>query len=1045
LTPVRFLLVPALLLAAHAAELPLKLYTVADGLPYNHVQCIYPDSHGFLWFCTEDGISRFDGTRFVNIRMDQGLPYPVVNDVLEYPRGVYWIATNGGLARFDSSGLPTRTLRVGSIPGANRVNALYRDRRGIFWIGTDGGLFTLAEKGEHVSFEPVTLGLSGHADGVVQIWAFGEDAEGSLWIGTKYGVLRVLPDRRIVHYPIRPALPTDHVLSLLVEPEGTIWAGSEVGLFVFHPEPAALVRTAAGRVSMDDALRSAFLAGTDFPRGASPAIPFARPPRPGEARFVRLAARPAPSRVVGLHRFADGRVWIACFSGGLFEADGARLRAIESGRSVIQDLGGGIAEDRDGNVWLGTLASGAVKLTTRGFVSYGEFDSSLPDVQGVLEDREGRLLIYGGVYQVGIFDGERFHTFPLIRNAGFGDQWQGSASLIVDHLGEWWAATKGGLYRFARVAHTEDLAHAQPKAVYTRRDGLPDTQVVRVFEDSRGDIWTGGWLLPHNSLARWNRASGTFTQFTDADGLPPFAQPSAILEDRSGAIWVSFREGGLARYRDGRFRFFGPADGIPDGSLSTCRIDNAGRLWCVNVQKGLLRIDRHEGDRLDPVIYTSREGVSSSFIGAIGEDAAGLIYTSSAEGLAQIDPADGRVRRFSGSESFPYGRARTIYRDRRGTLWMPTGRGITRFTPGAAPSAPPAPALIGAVRIAGIEAGVPSLGARTLDAGDLPAGSHAVQIDYLSVTFAPDAPLFQYMLEGAETAWSRPTPQRSVNYAHLPPGDYRFLVRTVAGGVPAGPPASVHFRILPPVWRRWWALTLLIAFAASCIFGFESLRARRMRELRRSREERIAELDRVRKAIAADLHDDIGSALTQIAVFSEVVQRKLGISDPSIAEPLAYISRASGELIDSMSDIVWAINPQRDHLSDLVHRMRRFASDTLAACGIRFRLALPGDEQEFRLEGNLRRQVFLIFKEAVNNLVRHSGCTEASIGLKVSRARLTLRVEDNGSGFQPADSGDGHGLAGMRSRAAAMGAAFEIRSSPGAGTVIVLDVPYENS
>jgi PAS domain S-box-containing protein len=210
--------------------------------------------------------------------------------------------------------------------------------------------------------------------------------------------------------------------------------------------------------------------------------------------------------------------------------------------------------------------------------------------------------------------------------------------------------------------------------------------------------------------------------------------------------------------------------------------------------------------------------------------------------------------------------------------------------------------------------------------------------------------------------------------------------------------------------------------------------------LRRSREERIAEIERVRRRIAIDLHDDIGSSLTQISLLSEVVRRQLGGSS-ELEKPLDMIAGSSRELIDAMSDIVWAISPQRDHLTDLTHRMRRFAADTLTARNIEFTMDLPAPAEDVKLEGNLRREVFLIFKEALNNAVRHSHCTRAEIELRLEGHSLRLRVRDNGMGFDTGRASDGHGLNSMSSRASGIGARFELASQLGQGSVITLDVP----
>jgi PAS domain S-box-containing protein len=220
-------------------------------------------------------------------------------------------------------------------------------------------------------------------------------------------------------------------------------------------------------------------------------------------------------------------------------------------------------------------------------------------------------------------------------------------------------------------------------------------------------------------------------------------------------------------------------------------------------------------------------------------------------------------------------------------------------------------------------------------------------------------------------------------------------------------------------------------------------RKRAEEALRRSREERLVELERVRRRIATDLHDDIGSSLTQISILSEVVQQRINHQDSRVTEQLSMIAGASRELVDAMSDIVWAINPQKDHLHDLTQRMRRFAADSFTARNIKFQLRLPPAEEDVKLGANLRREVFLIFKEGVNNMVRHSGCTQADIELSFVDGRLRLRLSDNGRGFDATRENDGHGLVSMRDRAKSIGGQFELHSQVGYGTVIELAVPFD--
>ncbi len=268
-----------------------------------------------------------------------------------------------------------------------------------------------------------------------------------------------------------------------------------------------------------------------------------------------------------------------------------------------------------------------------------------------------------------------------------------------------------------------------------------------------------------------------------------------------------------------------------------------------------------------------------------------------------------------------------------------------------------------------------------------------MQIDFFGLSFAAgDAVRYQYKFEGAGGEWSAPTEQRTVT-ANLSPGKYRFLVRAVGpDGAGVGSPASVSLNILPPVWQRWWFLALAALVAGSVIYRVARARARR-----------ALLLERVRTRIATDLHDDIGASLSKIAILSEVVSHRVnadanGAGSP-VAEPLATIAGTSREMVDSMSDIVWAINPKRDRLSDLAQRMRLFASDLLSARDIQFTFRAPDAARDITVGADLRREVYLIFKETVNNLAKHSACEDAEIELRLAGSRLVVRVSDNGKGF----------------------------------------------
>jgi signal transduction histidine kinase len=239
--------------------------------------------------------------------------------------------------------------------------------------------------------------------------------------------------------------------------------------------------------------------------------------------------------------------------------------------------------------------------------------------------------------------------------------------------------------------------------------------------------------------------------------------------------------------------------------------------------------------------------------------------------------------------------------------------------------------------------------------------------------------------------------------------------------------------VLPPVWRRWWFESLAVALAAALVFAAHRYRVTQM-----------VNLERMRTAIATDLHDDIGASLSQIAILSEVA-RVSGNGQGRPGEPLERVATLARELVDSMSDIVWSIRSEPHSMDSLIRRMREFALDLLGSQGIGFELQAPQAGEKVQLSLQARRQLFLMFKECIHNVARHSGCTAVKAGLMVVDREISLTVEDNGRGLVPAGrppgSAGGSGIAGMRRRAEGLGGRMELTSKPGQGCRVTIQLP----
>ncbi|MCI0490249.1 MAG: histidine kinase [Blastocatellia bacterium] len=1029
-------LLSVLLLLASPTEvrserLPIKVYTTADGLGHHFVNRIFPDSRGFLWFCTQEGLSRFDGREIITYGVEQGLPHPMVADILETRNGAYWIGSGRGVYRFDPTkpfkgqkAGPMFTLyRTGETVYTNQPRCLYEDSAGRLWVGTSDGLFVMDNPNGEGEFQFVELNPVWRPTQLMHVHAIIEDAEGAIWVGTSWGLIRLLPDGNTIHFSIQPSGTVDEVTALMLDREGRLWIGhGRAGLIVLMPDPEmAVARPLHAPVPL--------LAGRKAAYGGSQIrLPF----KPGEVSHFTTLHGIGSQILRALIQSANDQIWIGTSGGGLTRFDGKRFRTATTAQGLSNNVIPSLAEDRAGNIWMAS-ESGVMKLTNSGFTAFTRVDGLGPDrIGAIFEDRAGNLCVVTGLWNqyISRFDGEGFTTVQprLVEGTGWG---KGQITL-QDRTGDWWVPTGDGLYRYPGVALPEQLARTNPKAIYTKKDGLPSGNIFRLFEDSRGDIWISTVFSPVHAFCRWERTTGAFHILSDAEGLPPNRSATAFCEDGAGNLWIGFYSGGLARYRAGAFTVLGQENGLPEGQIRDLHLDQAGRLWVATSIGGIGLISNPTADRPQLSSLTMGDGLSSNIISSITEDDFGRIYISTSRGIDRFDLETGRIKHYSFSDGLPGATQEVSYRDSQGRLWFGSRDALLQFIPES--DSPPAPpqTRISELLIEGDSYPLSSMGEDNLTDLELESNRNHLQISFFGISSSvSDRLKYQYRLDGSDREWSEPTDQRTVILANLSPGVYRFLVRAVnAYGIAGDPPAAISFRILPPIWQRWWFLVLAVLAITAIIYS-----------IYRYRLGQLLEVERVRMRIATDLHDDIGASLSQIALLSEVVRQQGSKNDPQTTERLSKIAHVSRELVDSMSDIVWAINPNRDSVSDLTHRMRRFASDTLSARDIKVRFRAPESDDGIKLGANTRREVFLVFKEAVNNTARHSGCGAVDIQIEASSGWLTLRLCDDGKGFVPASEGDGHGLASMRARAESLGGSLEILSGNGQGTTLTLRCP----
>ena len=322
-------------------------------------------------------------------------------------------------------------------------------------------------------------------------------------------------------------------------------------------------------------------------------------------------------------------------------------------------------------------------------------------------------------------------------------------------------------------------------------------------------------------------------------------------------------------------------------------------------------------------------------------------------------------------------------RDRSGSLWFATTLGLMRLVPSEDPKPLPPHILITDLRVGG-----EAYRFRKWERQSHAAGAKITESTaggFVGSAREPGAVIrYAYQLEGPDANSGAPRRLPSVSYAALGAGTYRLLVKAVTSdGVESAAPAEIDFVVLAPVWRRWWFVSLATALTVALALAAHRYRLRK-----------ILNMERMRNSIATDLHDDIGASLTQIAILSEVARVGGGAGT---AEPLERVATLARELADSVCEIVWSIRSAPGGLDSLVRHMREFALDVMTSQGIDFQLtAAPATGTSMNLQ--TRRQLFLMFKECIHNVARHSRCSAVVAELRAGGREVVLTVEDAGVG-----------------------------------------------
>jgi ligand-binding sensor domain-containing protein/signal transduction histidine kinase len=1028
-----------------AQHLPIRHYNVSEGLAHSEVTSILQDRKGYLWFGTFEGLSRFDGYSFTNYTTRDGLDNLIVSAIAEDGQGRLWVGTlGGGIARLqdDANESVTQKHEQGThaqkkftsykVDGPNnQVSKILFDTHGTLWCIVNEGLYRApADAAGELKFERVAAYRAGSRNAAFS------DSRRRLWFGIG-GELIEIVEERVTKYEYGSGIFQDRatkpgeikrgqqdITGIAEDREGRLFFANRRGLFEFI-EPASGV-------------------------GAQGLWKISPLPLLQDEQISSMIADPTGGLLIGttrgLIRYKDGQQAMYRDEQGL------------SGGNVQV-----LAQDREGNLWIGTEANGVYKLSKEIIVSYTVAEGlPNPDVGQVFEDREGRIYALTGSDGLVEIVASRAVPVPGTQNPPFN-----TIKVLLDSRDDWWVWSGGrnNLFRFhglkPQFKNGEEITPDQGNQVSHWG------HVSAIYEDRTGTVWISG-IQGRGSIYRFDpssRESSGFERISIADELDRFVAEQArrrgqrpkdseiysvtrMTSDSSGALWFG-TYGELGRFANGKLNIFEPADGLPETLVRALFVDSHGSLWVGLRYGGVSMTKDPTAEHPTFVNFSTRTGLASDSVQSVTEDNFGRIYIGTGRGLDQLDPATGSIRHFTTTDGLAGTWVRHCVKDSSGNIWIATMSGLSRLNPQVERANNPPPVYLSRIRIAGEDLPLPETGALRVPEISLPASSNNLLIEYVGISFQGENVLrYQYKLEGVDQDWNAPTELRTVNYVRLPAGAYRFLVRAInQQGETSAQPAIMQFHILPPIWQRWW-FVLLVVMA----IGMSGLL------LHRFRVRQIVAVEKIRRQVATDLHDDVGSGLAQIAILSEVAKRQATSAAGGLLTEVAkrQATSAAGGLLtevaelarsmrESMSEIVWAVDPRKDSLSDLVQRMRQTAFNLLEADGLPVQFHAPDDAELERvgLGPDKRRQLLLIFKETLTNVARHAQAQHIQVEIKLVGSDLHLRVQDDGRGFDLQNNASGHGLHSLRQRAGELRAQLEITSVPGKGTTVELTMPLK--
>jgi len=1037
-----------------------KKLTVNDGLSQSTVFTTLQDSRGYMWFGTINGLNRYDGYEFKvynNNPVDTtSISDNFISALFEDDEDYIWVGTiNGLLNKFNRETETFTHYNVNdyfelidepeteyyeyplafSRNQLNTITSIKQDADGYLWIGTWGnGLIRFDKKGEGGSHyyykpnDPFSLSYN-------RIMDISTDGKNNLWVATFGGglnraTLENHPDSsgklirnnriRFEHYKNtngnKTSLSDNKIITLFEDGDETLWIGTYDG----------------GLNKLD--LKNKTLSSI-------------------EAKFTSYTTRGIFSdcicnnTVMAIAQDNDGYIWIGTFGGGIDKLD---IRSESFTHFYHEPLNPKSLPDNDilslfvdksGILWVGSHLGEGVTRVQKNIAKFnlvnkdsGEEPTLNDDVVwSVYADSKNNLWV--GMYRGGLnFINNRTNrtvVHQLSENNKNSVSDNHIRSIKEDNFNNLWVGTySGGINRLNLKNGKFDRFINDPKDP----NSLSANQVQDIFIESDSVIWLATFGGGLNKLSFKENHSGipTIIKYMHNPSDPESISDNRVyklLKDSKENFWVGTYGGGLNKFdpTTGLFKYYrnnaDDPNSISDDNILSLLEGSDGFIWVGTSGGGLNKFNSSTNKFTR---YSTNQGLTSSTVYGILEDNSRNLWLSTDDGIFRFDIEIEKFIRFGledGLQSLEFSGG-AYFKDKSGMMYFGGINGLNYFYPDSIPLNNYVPPVV----ISSIKLFNDNLKGE-LDEIILSYDQNFISFEFSALDYTnPRRNRYSYKLEGLQQYWQNvDANMRIANYTNLPADEYIFrVVGSNSDGIWNTEGTSIKLIITPPYWQTWWFIALVIIILGFITYYISTI----------SIKNQLA-IEQLKTKIASDLHDNVGAGLTEISILSEVAVQKMVDNVEKKSKEIKNISNISRELVDNMSDIVWVVNPQRDSLYDLIIKLKDSYNEFLNTVGISFQVKNIDKTDDVHLPMDYKQNLLMMFKEAINNAIKHSKCKKITLEANVRNDVIELMLTDDGIGFDNYSKTSGNGMTNMENRAKKLGGRMKWRSEQEEGTKVI--------